>query len=164
MAAFELSGFISSYSDFARAYLFECKIDGFDPGDHDFLVKSTKLPETNIAEITTDWQGNLYKIGGTTEFADFTISFNMDDKGALRKSFIKWCKDVHDPETNIHGAPTSYFKDITLKHLDGKGSPTLTYKLIQSWPKSVGEVALDYSTKEVATFDVTFAYQYHTAS
>jgi len=165
MTQFDLKSFMTRYRDYARAYLFKCKIDNFGVADHEYLVKSTKLPESNIKEIETDWQGNMYKIGANAEVGDFSITFNMDDRGNLRDEFVKWTLDIHDPEKNTHGAPTQgsgYFRDIKLKHLNGQGNPILVYSLIDAWPKSVGEVALGYDTKEIASFDVSFAYQYHT--
>ena len=168
MAEFELSSFMNKYRDYARTYLFKCRIENFDVKEHEYLVKSTKLPESNITEIATDWQGNIYKIGGTAEVGDFNITFDMDSKGDLRDKFVHWSESIHNPYTNIHGAPVSaingngYFRDITLEHLNGQGDIVLIYKMIDTWPKSVGESTLDYTNKEVASFDVTFAYQYHT--
>jgi len=164
MVAFNLQGLWGKHRDFARAYLFECRINGFNTEfDTEFahLVKSTRLPERSISQITTDWQGNNYKIGGTSEYTDFSITFNVDEYGNIRTEFMKWQDKIHEPENNIHGSPDEYFKDITLKHLNGIGNSIVTYKLIDAWPTSVGEISLDYSTKEIATFDVTFAYQYH---
>jgi len=161
MVAFNLQGLWGQHRDFARAYLFDCKIEGFDGNKHDHLVSSTRLPERSISQVTTDWQGNNYKLGGTSEYSDFTITFNVDKDAIIRMDFMNWMDDVHNPEDNTHGSPPDYFKDITLKHLNGQESPIITYKLIDAWPTQVGEVSLDYSTKDVAKFDVTFAYQYH---
>ena len=172
MVDFNLDGFKSKYRNFARSYLFECKINGFATVNHEYLVKSTKLPEQTFEEIVADLQGNDFKIAGNTKIADFTIDFIVDQKAVLRKDFLKWSKDIHNTETNAHGEPSSsgYFKDITLKHIEkiikktSKGVPSITYELIGAWPKTIGEVNLDYSSKEFATFSVTFAYQYHITS
>jgi len=172
MVAFNLQGLWGAHRDFARSYLFECTIEGFKGNNHAHLVKATSLPERTINQLTTDWQGNTYKIGGTSEYSDFIITFNMDAKGDLRRDFLIWMDNIHDPESNVHGSPETntnggYFRDVTLKHLngqpsnDGIGNSIMTYRLIDAWPTSVGEVSLDYSTKEIATFDVSFAYQYH---
>lgn len=166
MSNFELSGLMSAYKDYARAYLFKCRINNFGDPDFEYLVKTTKLPESNISEIETDWQGNKYKIGGTAEVGDFTISFNMDPLGDLRLAFVHWSEEIHNPKTNEHGIPgdvtiEGYFRNIILEHLDGAGNVILMYEMVGAWPKAIGDVALDYASKEVATFDVTFAYQYH---
>jgi len=168
MVDFGLNGFMSMYDDYSRAYLFQCKIHHLGGKyfiqDHEYLVKSTKLPETTIGELETDWQGNKYKIASTEEYADFTVSFKMDKYDDIRYRFTDWARDIHDTESGTHGNPMDYMSDITLKHLSGNGSPIMIYTLVGAWPKSIGEVSLDYSSKEIASFDVTFTYQYHYAS
>lgn len=167
MVDFNLNAFMSTYGDYARSYLFKCtvnKLNAFGVRDHEYLVKSTRLPESTIDEIESDWQGMKYKIGGTQQFTDFTVSFNMDVGGNIRTAFLKWMGVIHNPETSIHSDPTVYFTDIKLDHLNGQFRKIMTYELIGAWPKSVGEVSLDYAAKEIATFDVTFSYQYHRIS
>jgi hypothetical protein len=165
MVDFGLNGFMRRYEDYSRAYLFKCWIHHlrgrYFVRDQEYLVKSTKLPETTIGELETDWQGNKYKIASTEEFQDFAISFKMDKDDTIRHRFMQWTKDIHDAETGRHGNPINYFSDITLEHLNGQGRSIMKYVLVGAWPKAVGEVTLDYSSKEVASFDVTFTYQYH---
>ena len=165
MVDFGINGFMRRYEDYARAYLFKCWIHHLRGKyfviDQEYLVKSTKLPETVIGEVETDWQGSKYKIASTEEYTDFTISFKLDRIDNIRHKFIQWANDIHNTETGRHGNPSNYLSDITLDHLNGKGQSIMKYTLVGAWPKSVGEVGLDYSSKEIASFDVTFAYQYH---
>lgn len=164
MAGFSLTQFMSNNRDFARAYLFEASIKRFGSEDHSMYVKSTRLPEHTISEIEADFQGNKYKIAGTSEVQDFGITFNADPYDELRQSFVGWMSEIHNPANNRHGEPQSYMSDIILKHLNGQGQPIMVYALYGAWPKQVTELALDYSTKEIATFDVNFSYQYHMAA
>ena len=161
---FNLDSMVGKYKDFARGYLFYAKVTGkggtFDK-DHPYLVNSTTLPAQSIEPITTNWQGNEYKIGGTNTFSDFTISFKSDTNQSLRTSFLQWMKLIHDPSSNVHGKPMDYFGQVDLTQLDVEGKPIMSYSLINAWPSGVGEVTLDYGTKELSTFDVTFSYQYH---
>ena len=48
--------------------------------------------------------------------------------------------------------------DQEVWHLNAQGDPIMKYKLISAWPNTIGEMSLDYSSKEVATFDVTLKY------
>lgn len=163
---FNLDSLMGTYADFARAYLFYAKItsgvSGF-PKDHPYLVQSTTLPAQTIEPITTNWQGNEYKIGGVNTFTDFTISFKSDAKQELRKKFLEWTKKIHDPVSNVHGNPTDYFGQVDLTQINTNGDPIMSYSLIKAFPTGVTEVSLGYETKEISTFDVTFAYQYHIA-
>ena len=159
---FDLSAFIGKNLDFARGYTFYCTLPTPITGERaKYLVKSTALPDSTIGVTEANWQGNVYKLGTTHEYGDFTVSFNVDIVDNIRKQFLKWAKKIHDVETNKHGSPGQYMQDITLEHLNhNTGNMILEYKLVKAWPSSVGEMTLDYSAKDLATFNVTFAYQY----
>jgi hypothetical protein len=161
---FNLDSMVGTYKDFARGYLFYAKVTGkggsFDK-DHPYLVNSTTLPAQSIEPITTNWQGNEYKIGGVNSFSDFPITFKSDVKQDLRAQFLKWAQLIHDPVTNVHGNPNDYFGQVDLTQIDVNGEGVMSYSLINAWPSGIGEITLDYGNKEISTFDVTFTYQYH---
>jgi len=166
MVDFGINGFMRRYEDYSRAYLFKCWIHHLKGKyfviDQEYLVKSTKLPETTIGEVEMDWQGSKYKLASTQEYQDFTISFKMDIRDNIRHKFVKWARDIHNTETGRHGNPNDYLSDITLDHLSSqRGNTIMKYIFVGAWPKAIGEVTLDYSSKEVASFDVTLSYQYH---
>ena len=158
---FDLSKFMGAVKDFARGYTFYVTIP-YLSDDNVYLVKSSSLPVGTINPIETDWQGNKYKLAGTQEYTDFTVTFNVDTKDKIRQEFVGWQKFVHDTETNMHGDPDKYMNNITVTHISHMTNESIMeYELVRAWPTSVGELALDYSSQDVATFDVTFAYQYH---
>jgi len=162
---FNLDDMIGKYSDYARGYLFYAQITnpkGGVPGDHPYLVSSTQLPTQTLGTTEVQWQGSVYKFGTTHEFETIDITFRSDTDQELRRSFLRWQQIAHDPVTNMHGNPIDYFGTVGLSQLDGKGEPIMKYDLINCFPSVVGEISLDYSSKEVSTFSVTFVYQYHT--
>lgn len=162
---FNINDMVARYSDFARAYLFYAQISVSPvsiPVNHPYLVSSTSLPAQTIEPIDTNWQGLVYSFGGTNTFEDFTVTFKCDTGQDLRSQFINWMYKIHNPETNVHGNPAEYFGIVGLSQLSVDGTPIMKYDLINAWPTSVGEITLDYSSKEVSTFDVTFKYTYHT--
>lgn len=164
----KLDTFMGTYRDFSRPYLFYCKILGaataYLPTDHAYLVNATSLPAQSLDEITASWQGMAYKIAGVSTYADFTVTFKNDSDGVIRRAFLAWSNDIHNPKTNIHGRPGDsggYFGTIILEHLDTTGKVMQTYNLIGAWPKTVAALTLDYTAKDLQTFDITFSYQYH---
>lgn len=165
MSDFSLSGYMRKIQDFSRPYLFYCKIFyGTVFVDHVYLVKSTSLPAQSIKDATADWQGNQYKIATTNDYADFTITFMSDKDMLLRESFYSWMEEIHNVDTNIHGRPGAsggYFGKIILDQLSGQNDVLQSYTLYGAWPTGMKELSLDYSKKELASFDVTFKYQYH---
>ncbi len=130
--------------------------------DFPYYVKSTVLPDSTINETLTYWQGTEYKIGSTQRFTDWTVSLYVDKNGDVLKKFRDWQDAVHTPESNIYGKPVDYMCDQKLYLISGENGEEISeYKLVGAWPKSLGQVSLDYGSNEIATFDVTFSYQYH---
>jgi len=166
MVEFNLNAFKSTYRDFARGYLFYAKINSntYFNDVNSYLVKTTSLPATTIDEIEANWQGHKYKLASTPTYDDLTITFNVDVFSDIHTKMMRWSTYLNNPVDNMHGMPGSgiYFSDITLKHLNGQGATIKTYILNDAWPKTVGEISLDHTSKEVSSFDVTFTYQYHT--
>ncbi len=160
---FDLNKFMADGRDFARGYTFYVTLPvGPFKSDSVYLVKSSSLPVGTINPIETDWQGNKYKLAGTQEYTDFSVTFNVDVEDNIRLTFVNWQKSIHNTENNIHGSPGEYMKDVIVEHISHvTGESIMTYTLVKAWPTSVGELALDYSSQDVATFDVTFAYQFH---
>jgi len=140
---------------------------GLSSGTNDFgyYVKSTQLPESTIQEISSFWCGQEYKIASTQRFSEWTVTFYVDHKAKILKKFNDWQKIIHNPQTNTYGKPITYMSDQLLYLIGMETAEEIScYKLYNAWPKQIGQVALDYSSNEFATFDVTFAYQYHTVT
>ncbi len=166
MSDFSLSSFISNQTnqDFARGYTFYVMFENVQylSANDRFLVKSSSLPASTLGTAEANWQGNTYKLATTNEYTDFTVDFMVDPKDNIREKFLKWNDDIHEVKTNVHGDPLKYMQNIKLEHLDHTtGNPLLTYTLWKAFPSNIGEIALDYSAKDLATFSVTFTYQWH---
>jgi hypothetical protein len=164
---FNLDQFRAKFLGGARSYLFYFRpmfpsSFGITTEDAQYLVRTTSLPESTLTPITVPWQGQDYKIFGKHEFADLTVTFNVDVKSKIRLAYESWSHYIHDPETNIYEMPDNYMADQILYLLDYNGDPIMTYKLFGAWPSSIGAITLAYDTVDIAQFDVTFAYQRHT--
>ena len=168
MVDFNLSSFKSTYREYARAYTFYANIlnTPYFVENNRYLVYATTLPAAVNDETEVNWQGHRYKIATTQTYDDFTISFNVDTDSAIRTQFLTWANFLNNPVDNMHGDPAGgnpqYFGQIHLTHLNPRGEEIQKFILDDAWPKNVGEITLDYTTKEVAKFDVVFAYQFHT--
>ncbi len=164
IAGFTIDDFFAEYQDLSRAYLFMIMVTnpaGSSPEKTKYLVQSSSMPPTTITPIDINWQGTVFPVGSTQEFADWTVTFRLDNPGQIRRDFNEWMRRVHDPVTNIHGSPRDYMHDQEVWKLNPQGNITDRIKLVNAWPTTVGELSLDYGTKEIHTFDVTFRYLYH---
>ena len=165
MPNFNIDSFKANFVNGAKQYLFYIYLDNpIASGNMDknvYLVSASSLPEGTIDPIETQWQGQTYKFGSTHTFADWNVTFKVDAKARIRTEFEDWQKIIHDPETNIHGNPSDYMRTQKITMLDGVGTPIKSKLLVDAWPTTMSEITLDYASKEIATFDVTFSYLYY---
>ena len=165
MPGFSLSNLMANNRDYSRGYTFYLYVNSpagiVGTEEMGYLTKSTSLPATTLDTATANWQGNVYKVGTTQTFSDWSVTVMCDPSDMIRKDFIEWVRIAHDPETNHHGTPNAYMRDQNIEHISHyDGSPIMRYKLLKAFPTSVGEISLDYGSKDLASFNVTFAYQY----
>lgn len=160
---FKLDDMIGKYKDFARGYLFYARVSSPTgiSGDHPYLVSAASLPVQTIEAMNTAWQGNQYNFGGVNTFTAYTLTFKSDINQGLRNEFLRWMQKIHDPVSNIHGYPGDYFGTVQITQLNTKGEGIMSYELVNAFPTDISEIGLDYSSKEVSTFTVSFTYQYH---
>jgi len=130
--------------------------------EYDHLVKSMSVPEVSMNEITMHWQGIEMKMAASKRSSDWTVTFYSDGDGEMRGKFEIWQHLIHTELPFIHryAKPIEYMSVQAFKLLDVEGKTKTTYVLMYSWPKVVGAMQMDYSTQDIATFDVTFAYTY----
>ncbi len=161
--SFKLEEMINAWGkDYSRGYTFYFVPPAKMGEDTKYLCSSTALPADTLTVAEADWQGNKYKVATTHEYGDITVSFKVDPNDELRKKLTTWANDIHNRVDNTHGAPSTYMEDFYLEHISHyNGSPIMIYKIKMGWPSVIGELALDYSSKDLATFDVTFTYQWH---
>lgn len=132
--------------------------------DFKYFVKSTSLPESMLEEASTFWAGQQYKMSSVRRSQDWTVTFLINDDANVVRKFWEWHLMMHNPELNMYGSPKDYMADQVVQLLGLDGYPICTYKLFGAWPKSIGQVDLDYTSNEFATVDITFTYQYHTVT
>ena len=161
---FDLESFTASFDGGARSYLFlyAPNIPGAS-ADVKYLVRASSFPETTLEEIMANWQGQDMKFAAKKTFTDWTLTFNVDLEAQIRQYFEDWTNMIHHTlkETNKFYKPSEYYRDQVLSLLDLNGDFLLDIKLINAWPKSIGAITLDYSSTDVAQFDVTFGYNQH---
>jgi hypothetical protein len=129
-----------------------------------YYVKASSLPESTVEEVSTFWAGQQYKMSSVRRSQDWTVTFLVNNDASLIRKFWEWHLIMHNPESNMYGSPKDYMADQVIQLLGIDGYPICTYKLFGAWPKSIGQVDLDYSSNEFAEVAITFAYQYHTVT
>lgn len=132
-----------------------------------YLVKTSTIPETTLDEIIIPWQHLDYKMAGQMRYGDWSVTFHLDEGYDLLKKLKEWQQMAHGPanygteyEKMTHYNVDGYKATQEIHLLSYSGDVVLSVKLVDAWPKIVGQVSYDYSSSEIATVDVTFAYTY----
>jgi hypothetical protein len=125
-----------------------------------YLVKATQVPDSTFEEIQNPYPGHPYKMAGNRTYGNWTVTFNVDAKMKILEYFTNWQDIIYQGSSKIAASPDVYMADQLLFLMDGTGEAVKVYKLVQAWPVSIGQVALDYAIGDVASIDITFSYQY----
>jgi hypothetical protein len=165
--AFNIEAFKAKFGDGAKSSLFYYQpqwpggIAELSQEDAIYLVKTAQMPSTTLEEVTLNWQGFDWKFAGKHTYTDVVITFNVDKDAKVRQTFENWSNLIHNPVTNFYTEHSVYMIDQRLQMIGYTGNVILEYVLHDAWPKEVSQTTMDYSSTEVATFDVTFSYSYH---
>ncbi len=131
----------------------------YDPNkDLAIMVKNVNLPGTSF-----DTQKNIYNRKPFVEilgrsFSNLKMTFYCTPGYEEREWFLRWMRDIHDPNTNTFGFHDTYAKMIDVAVLDRQGRVRSIVHCDGCFPINVSDVQLDYeSNNQIATFEVEFA-------
>ena len=130
-----------------------------------FLCKAAQLPASTIDNTQVMYRGRPVNFAGERAFAPWTISVYNDTTFSVRNSLETWSNGIlNHGQTNGRTNPRDYQVDLLVHQLDRNGATVKTYKFVDAYPTSIGQIALDYETNnQIELFDVEFTYNYWTS-
>lgn len=163
--ALNIDGIKTAFStgDFARTNLFEVEIPYLGK-DFRFKCRGATLPAGQMDEVVVSYQNRKIKLAGDRTFEDWTITVYNDAAHETRQQFLDWAALATAQGKTIYGEnPDAYKKNGLVRQFDRKGEETASYSTYGIFPKTVGEITLDWDTNnEVEVFEITFAMDYWT--
>lgn len=131
-----------------------------------FLCKAAQLPASTIENMPIQYRGRAVNFAGERTYAPWTITVYNDTNFNIRNAMEQWQAGIQNYTTTQGRVnPQDYQVDLTVHQLDRNGAIVKTYNFIDSYPLSVGVIALDYDTANaIETFDVEFQYNYFTSN
>ena len=157
----------------ALASLFQCELTaakgtGSDIGSFKFLCKGVGFPASAIEAASITFMGRALNIPSNRAAGQVTTSVYNDEDMEVRNHLENWMEKINSHASNkrssdmmkitLNGSYTGALK-ITLFAKDDSG-PTKTYEFVDVWPSSTGEIALQWATNEIQTYDVTWEFNY----
>ena len=157
-----------------RPNLFEVRLDasnltefmGGVPAENlAFMCKAAALPAQNVSSIDVPFRGRQFKVAGDRTIDNWTITVINDENFAVRNAMERWSQSIIDNATNQgQVAPTNYMSSAEVfqySRQKGNGDNVgiiKTYKFVDIFPVTVGDIALSYDTGDtIEEFDVEFA-------
>lgn len=135
---------------------------GAGSSDDSLLVTSAALPASNVNPTIIQYRGREVKFAGERTFDPWTITVLNDTSMKMRRLFEAWSNLMNNRVDNGGSlAPATYMCDLEVAQLDRNDAIIRSYKIFNSFPITVSEVALAYSANDVISeFNVTFQYSH----
>lgn len=168
MAIFSVADFRARVRDLAKQYMFEVEIlfpvvvGSESTGLVNILAQSASVPGREIAPIDVPVMGQQFKMAGEVTYPDWTVTFRIDDNYDIYKKMRSWSELIRGSDTGIASFPIQYKSNPKIYQIDAAGNRLNSITMNGAWPTSVGEVAVDWTSSEIQTFDVTWAYDSNT--
>ena len=105
----------------------------------------------------------------STEFGELTAVFNLPLVGSdniMPRFFTHWMNFIHNmkdgPSSGLNMRfPQDYYGTLYVTTMDDEDHPTITYKIVNAYPKMIQDVELQWEAQHsFATFGVSFNYSY----
>jgi len=155
----------------ARPNLFEVRIPNPPQGTIDasqwkFQCKIAAIPTMTMGVVEIPYFGRQIKIPGNRTFDNLSLTVINDSSQKIRNGMEKWHNEMNDHVTNLENTELAILQtDISIAHYNIEGAETGTWKFVDAFPVSVGEIALDWGSNDaIEEFTVEFAYDYWTHS
>jgi len=149
-----------------------------------FSCANASLPSSTYAtgEVKDNFQGVVQEFAHTRINTDIDFSFYVDRNYKVLMFFEAWMNFVSGGNSNELGEPSLYDENITGnyyrrfqypklyknasgfyitkfdKNYNNPGATQITYQLINSFPKSIASIPLQYGEAEVTKVTVTMYY------
>jgi hypothetical protein len=121
---------------------------------------SAALPGMTISTQPSRIYGEIREMPYERLFDNISLSFYVDNAMDSKALFDSWINSIQDPVTRQFNYYADYVTDITIYVLDKANKEQYKVKLYECFPKSMGAITMDYSSKDVMKLQVSMNYKY----
>ena len=134
-----------------------------------FRTISVTAPGRSIGASPSGVYGAIQEVGHSAIYAPISAQLYCRPDHTERKFFAKWQDGIIGPARTAGGAESSfdvgyykdYVKDVIIKQYDEQGSKKNEIKLIEAYPRTLGELTYSYQASELLTFTVSLQYRFY---
>jgi hypothetical protein len=125
-----------------------------------YLVKAANRPTIQFETIPLDHINVKRKLQGKGDWQDITITLYDPIVPSAAQKVMDWIRLGHESITGRRGYADFYKKDITFYLLGPVGDKIEQWTLKGAFIQQANFGELDFSSNEVATIELTLAYDY----
>ncbi len=135
---------------------------GLNLASHIMLCKSSSFPSSELEDIGVKFRGRHAPIPGERKFGNWKCTFYMPPGHTSRLLYEAWHEGINGGRSNQRsfGGYSDIYKSFTIVQFNTLGNPSAAVEVHDAFPTSISEVALDWETNGIETFDATFVMQY----
>jgi hypothetical protein len=131
---------------------------GVSSRDLAFKCQTAELPGRTMATTEQKTYGPIEKFPYLTMFNDIDLTFIIEDDMRHKRFFDNWLNYISPLSTNNYKYKSDYCCDIVINQYDLTDKLSYSVRLIESFPLSVNQLSLDWSSDDYHKLTVTFAY------
>jgi hypothetical protein len=118
------------------------------------------LPGVNYTTTQSRTFGEFREMPYERIFDPLTLGFYCDQQMWIKRFFDLWISNIQNSNTREFSYYKDYTVDVEIAVLDNQNKKTYSMKFFECYPKTINQIALDYSAKDVMKLSVTMQYRY----
>lgn len=119
-----------------------------------------QLPGINYSTVQNRTFGEFRETPYEKLFDAINMSFYVDTGLKVKYMFDEWINCVQNPNTRLFKYYNEYTTNMSIEVLDLQEKTRYEVALFECYPKNIGAIQLDQSSKEVMKLQVTMQYKY----
>lgn len=125
---------------------------------------SAQLPGINISTTQNRTYGEFREIPYEKLFDNVTLSFYVDQDMKVKQLFDEWVNGIQNPKSRTFNYYNNYTTKMTIDVQDINDKTRYTMTLHECYPKTISNIQLDASSKDIMKMSVSMQYKYWTSS
>jgi len=152
--------------EFARKFMFRVQTLGPFQEDDLIYITTAKLPGRTVVAKEAKYIGHSFRIPGAVQYEGndaWEVTFRCDEAHNIRRRALAWQDEIFSIQRtgSKFGTPHNMPARFEVLTKERNDQPHDFYTFYGIWPTKVGEIEYDITDDgEIATFPVTFAYQF----
>lgn len=122
-----------------------------------------QLPGLNLSTTPNRVFGEIREVPYEKLFDNINLSFYMDQDMEVKFFFDAWMGLIQNPYDRTFSYYKDYIGSMKIQVQDINDNSRYEVELFECYPKNIGAVALDYSSKDTLKLNVTMQYKHWTS-